>query len=354
MRILIASDSYKGCLTSEEVGRALCRGFALRGIEAGYMALADGGEGTLDAFMATGAYRHVEAQVTGAYGGRVSARYCISTDGRTAVVESAQAVGLALAVGRPDPLRATSRGVGELIYHAAAQGARRIIVGLGGTCTSDAGIGATEALCELYGCVEHPGRLADTPAGRAEIVLASDVGTPLTGSHGAARVFGPQKGADARTVEILEARAAAFAKESLRITGRDMSGEPGAGAAGGLGYALMEYLGARAESGADVVMDACGFDSALPGADVVVTGEGKSDTQTLMGKLPARVLARCRIAGKPVWLISGAVENLKELLEAGFDRIYASTPQGVPLSEALTSRIATGYLERLAEQITAV
>lgn len=351
MRILAASDSFKGCLTSEEVGRALCRGFALRDIEAVYMALADGGEGTLDAFMATGGYRQTVAQVTGAFGGRVPARYCISADGRIAVVESAQAVGLAVAAGRLDPLHATSRGVGELIYHAAEQGVECIIAGLGGTCTSDAGIGAVEALCELYGCMGHPERLADTPAGRIEIVLASDVDTPLTGPHGAARVFGPQKGADARTVELIEARAEAFAEWSLRITGRDMSGVAGAGAAGGLGYALMEYLDARCESGADVVMDACGFDSALSGADVVVTGEGKSDSQTLMGKLPARVLARCRNAGKPVWLVSGAVENRKELLEAGFERIYASTPPGVPLAEAIAARTATGYLERLAAQI---
>lgn len=331
--ILVACDSYKGCLSSREVNEAVGRALAA---SAGRTALvrelemSDGGEGMLDAFLhAMGGRRHTVA-VHDALMRPVEAAYGLA-DGGVAIIETAQAAGLCrIEPPLRNPMRATTWGVGELIADAYRRGARRFIIGLGGSATSDCGIGMLRALDKLW----RQMRLDCT------FQLASDVTNPLCGPEGAAHVFAPQKGADSRMVEALDLRSARFAEVCRRHFGRDESRRPGAGAAGGLGYAFMQFFGATACPGAELLFSAVGFDGLLSSARLVITGEGHSDRQTLMGKLPQRVLSHALSRGIPVWLLSGGVSEAPSLLRAGFSRVEAVTPPSLPLAEALKPDVA--------------
>ncbi|HEY6963076.1 MAG TPA: glycerate kinase [Gaiellaceae bacterium] len=287
MLALASPASLKGVLTPAEAAAALASGMRrVDGVEVVELPVADGGEGTIDVLHAALGGRWMAAAVRDAYGRPTSARWLLLPDG-TAAVECAEAVGLARTPER-DPLRATTHGLGELLLATLAMRPRALLVGVGGTATVDGGVGMRAVVASW---------LRGVP-----IRVACDVRNPLLGERGAARVFGPQKGADAAAVAELEARLA-----SLRELA-PYAELPGAGAGGGLGAAFAA-LGAELVDGAGVVLDAIGFDERARGADLVVTGEGTVDTTTLEGKAPGAVIARCGQLGVPCELFGGVVRD---------------------------------------------
>ena len=265
-KIVIACDSYKGCLSSSEVARAAAEGVAevYPDCEIVRLAVADGGEGTVDALVET-LGGHLEcAEVSDPLGRPVKAAYGIAGD--LAIIESAAACGLTLLTKEErNPLITTTKGLGELILAAIDKGCRRFLIGLGGSATNDGGMGMISA----------DGFLEKTRG--MKFTVACDVDTPYIGDHGASRVFGPQKGASEQDVEVLEERLRGYALKILADTGIDVSDMAGAGAAGGLGGAFRAYLGAELKRGVDLVLDQIGFDSIIDGAALVITGEGCSD-----------------------------------------------------------------------------
>ncbi len=334
MKIVVSNDSYKECLSAGEVANTI--GAALRerwpDAEVLELPLADGGEGTLDILTrALGASVRLTT-VHDPLGRPVLARFAMAGD--TAIVESAQAVGLGLlSPAERNPLIASSWGLGELLIAAKAEGCSRIIVTLGGSATCDGG----------KGMLEVPGLEMLKDVG---IELLADVNAPFTGPHGAARVFAPQKGASPEDVEILEERMQAQAARLFEDTGVNVSDLPGAGAAGGIAGALVATFGAVLYNGIDRVLDLVRFDELIRGADLIITGEGKSDAQTLMGKVPMGVLRRVESYnagshgnsfGKQirVALVSGRIEDREGLFSAGFNPIVEVSPRDVPLSTLL-------------------
>ena len=328
-KIVIACDSYKGCLSSSEVARAAAEGVAevYPDCEIVRLAVADGGEGTVDALVET-LGGHLEwAEVSDPLGRPVKAAYGIA--GNLAIIESAAACGLTLLTKEErNPLITTTKGLGELILAAIDKGCRRFLVGLGGSATNDGGMGMISADDFLE------------RARGMKFTVACDVDTPYIGVHGASRVFGPQKGASEEDVEILEERLRGYALKILKDTGIDVSDMAGAGAAGGLGGAFRAYLGAELKRGVNLVLDQIGFDSIIDGADLVITGEGCSDYQTLKGKTAAGVLERAKRKGIPVMLVSGAIRDGQMLRDGGFGIIAAASPQGMSLAEAMRPETA--------------
>ena len=328
-KIVIACDSYKGCLSSSEVACAAAKGVAevYPDCEIVRLAVADGGEGTVDALVET-LGGHLEcAEVSDPLGRPVKAAYGIAGD--LAIIESAAACGLTLLTKEErNPLITTTKGLGELILAAIDKGCRRFLIGLGGSATNDGGMGMISA----DGFLER--------ARGMKFTVACDVDTPYIGAHGASRVFGPQKGASEQDVEVLEERLRGYALKILKDTGIDVSDMAGAGAAGGLGGAFRAYLGAELKRGVDLVLDQIGFDSIIDGADLVITGEGCSDYQTLKGKTAAGVLERAKRKGIPVMLVSGAIRDGQMLRDGGFGIIAAASPQGMSLAEAMRPETA--------------
>ncbi len=349
-KIIIACDSYKGCLTSREVNEAIASGVkewnaedASSGIENVdsedaspeiiCLEMSDGGEGMLDAFLSAMKGERVSIHAHDALMRWIEAEYGIVND--TAIIEIAQTAGLALIEPEQrNPMKATSWGVGEMIMNAYRRGVRHFIVGLGGSATSDCGIGMLKAMGDDWKKIRQ----------ECSFVLASDVTNPLCGENGAAHVFAPQKGADAEMVEMLDARARKFAEVSAKHFGYDRSEVPGAGAAGGLGYAFLQYFGAEVSAGAELLLREIGFDEMIRDADLVITGEGHSDRQTLMGKLPQRILEHVlknkATTDQQIWLVSGGISEKQALLDAGFDQVLAVSPQNMDLEEAMNPEIA--------------
>lgn len=350
-KILLAIDSFKGCLSSEEVEAAFSQALTARGAEVRSLPMSDGGEGMLPAFITALHGQLLQAKVHDPLMRPVTACYGIAPDG-TAVIETAQACGLTyLSAEERNPLVATTYGVGELVTHAVRHGCRRFLIGLGGSGTSDAGKGMLQGLTDSLtpgGTIEDvlKGSLSD-----CHFILASDVRNPLYGPEGAAHIFAPQKGATPAMVEELDRRARQFAEESARRMGRDASFQPGAGAAGGLGYAFLQYLQATTQSGADLLLDLCEFYTLLTHTDLVITGEGHADRQTLMGKLPERVMRRAQAHQVPVWLVAGKASDAESLLNAGFSRVDSLTPDGMPLAEAIRPEVARENIHRWVETV---
>lgn len=328
-KIVIACDSYKGCLSSSEVSGAVAEGVSgvYPDCEVVRLAVADGGEGTVEALVDT-LGGHLEwAEVSDPLGRPVRAAYGVAGD--LAIIESAAACGLTLLTKEErNPLIATTKGLGELILVAVDKGCRRFLIGLGGSATNDGGMGM----------IGVEGFLAKTRGLR--FTVACDVDTPYIGRNGASRVFGPQKGASGQDVEVLEERLRGYALKISEDTGIDVSDMPGAGAAGGLGGAFRAYLGAELKRGVDLVLDQIGFDSVIAGADLVITGEGCSDYQTLKGKTAAGVLERAGRQHIPVALVSGAIRDEKMLKDSGFCIIEAVTPPTMSLEEAMRPETA--------------
>ncbi|MGY1708421.1 glycerate kinase [Geodermatophilus sp. SYSU D00758] len=339
-RVLLAPDKFKGSLPAPEVAAALARGLTRARPDAEVVALpvADGGEGTLAAAVAAG-FTRVPATATGPTGEPVETAWARS--GGTAVVEMADASGLArLPGGRTAPRTATSRGTGELVAAALDAGARRVVLGIGGSATTDGGAGLLQALgvrlLDADGVELGPGGAALERLARvdlaglhpglaeAEVLVACDVDNPLTGAEGAAAVYGPQKGADADDVALLDRCLGRFADVVAAATGRDLRGEPGAGAAGGVGFAALAVLGAALRPGIGLLLELLDFPGHVRGADLVVTGEGSLDEQSLRGKAPVGVARVAREAGAAVVAVCGvrALDDA-QLRAAGFEAAYA-------------------------------
>ena len=294
--------------------------------------VSDGGEGWLEAFehVLGDKVEVIKTTVCDPLLRPVQARYLKADD--LAVIEVAEACGLHLL--KPEernPLLASSRGVGELLSDAIQRGCRHFIIGLGGSAVSDAGRGMVETTPSLRGRVR---------GGSYAFTIATDVTNPLYGPEGAAAVFGPQKGASSEMVTELDKRARAFADENAQRMGFDRSQEAGAGAAGGLGYAFMQFFNAERRSGAELLLEMLHFDELIRDADFIITGEGSADRQTLMGKLPAVILRHARQAGIPCHLLAGQIEDKEALLKAGFASVRSINPPNLPLHEAIRPDVA--------------
>ena len=299
------------------------------------LSLADGGEGTLEVLAHALDARLCEATVSDPLGRPVRAQYGVA--GTTAILEVAQACGLSLL--RPqerNPLIASSRGVGELLMAAYNKGCRHFLVGLGGSAICDGGAG----MMTVPGIRD----LADI-----SIELLCDVDAPFVGPSGAARVFAPQKGASPEDVEVLEGRMLRLAESMREETGADVVNLPGAGAAGGLGGAFMAYFAAEKVSGIGRVLELVHFSKVIKGAALVITGEGKSDAQTLQGKVPFGVLQKAK--GTPVALLSGRIEDREALVAAGFHPVVEVSPRDMPLREALTPSAALRNIQSAVKSL---
>jgi glycerate kinase len=371
VRVVVAPDKFKGSLTAAQVAARLAAGLtrAAPGVEVVQVPVADGGDGTLEAAVSAG-YRRVPVRAEGPTGEPVDTAYA-ERDG-VAVVELADVSGLGrLPGGRPAARAASSYGTGQVLRAALDAGCRRIVLGIGGSASTDGGAGIVQAL---------GGRLLDAsgrevgrggaalaavrsldlaglhPALRqAEVVVASDVDNPLLGPRGAASVYGPQKGAVPADVAALDAALSRWAEAVHRATGIDAAGSPGAGAAGGVGFAAQAVLGARLRPGIDLVLDLVRFREALPRARLVITGEGSLDAQTLHGKAPAGVAAAASSAGIPVVAVAGrSLLTPAELEPAGILAAYPlsdlepdparSMTEAGPLLERVAARVASDWV----------
>lgn len=370
MKIVIAPDSFKGSLTARQAADAIERGVrrATPDVDIISIPMADGGEGTVRALVDATGGRLIPVRVTGPLGEPVAATYGILGDGTTAVIEMAEAAGLHLVGTMPDPLHATTRGVGELILDALGHGAERIIVGLGGSATNDGGAGMAQALGIRL--LDADGR--DLPVGgaaladldridctgldprvtRTPIILASDVTNPLAGPDGASAVFGPQKGATPAMVEQLDQALSHYAAVIHRDTSRSVGIIPGSGAAGGLGAGFLAFTDATMRSGVDLVTETVGLKERAVGADYCFTGEGRIDGQTQYGKTPmgvARAVHEAAPACHVIALAGSLGEDAEQLNALGFAAVFGIQPEAVSLQEALAG--ASWNLERTAEQV---
>jgi glycerate 2-kinase len=369
MRIVIAPDSFKECASALEVAKAVALGFrhVFPTAEILLSPMADGGEGTVDALVAATGGSKLYAEVTGPVGEPVQAAYALLGDGETAVVEMAAASGLALVPrDRRDPRYTTSRGTGELIRCALDAGVKRIIVGLGGSGTNDGGAGMAQALG--YRLLDDTGH--DLPPGGAALYrlsriddrdkhprldhcllqVACDVVNPLCGPHGASHTYGPQKGASPEAVEQLDAALRHFAAVIEAQLGVAVLDTPGAGAAGGLGAGLIAFTGAQLRPGVDLVAEAIGLSSQIAKADLVVTGEGRLDGQTIHGKTPAGVARIARMHRVPVVAIAGALgKGYETAYEAGISAAFSLCRSPMTLDEAIAH--ALPLLSETAEAV---
>ena len=369
-KIVVASDSFKGSLTSMQVASAVEQGIrkVYPECEVIKLSVADGGEGTMDALRATLGGRWVNVKVDDPLGRRMNSAYVILNDARTAVIEMSAASGLTLL--RPEernPMKTSTYGTGEMIADALARGCRRFLVGIGGSATNDGGMGMLSALGfrfldrnghELPGVGESMSEVEDIdvsqvmPAVReAEFVVACDVDSPFCGPSGAAYVFAPQKGAGPQMVEDLDMGMCNLAEVIRRVKGKDIRDIPGSGAAGGLGGGFIAFLDARLERGIEMVLEAIGFDAVIAGADLVITGEGRVDSQTLTGKTPYGIMKRASDQGIKTVVIGGSVklDDGDDISE--FDAVYPTTPPGMPLEEAMRPETAAENIRTAIAEI---
>ncbi|MCH8204987.1 MAG: glycerate kinase [Candidatus Hydrogenedentes bacterium] len=370
MRIVIAPDSFKESASAIEVCVAIETGLrrVWADVEIDAVPMADGGEGTVDALVAATQGRYLEAEVRDPLGEVITARYGILGDGKTAVIEMAAASGLErVPVDRRAPGFTTTFGTGQLMRDAIEQGVARLIVGLGGSATNDAGAGMAQALgyslldadnVELpFGGLalsrldwiedlkKHPG------LAHVEVVGAYDVDNPLCGPEGASFVYGPQKGASPKTVELLDAALRHFGEYVCEEFGLKVLEAPGAGAAGGLGAGLMVFANAVLRPGAEVVAEACRLEQRIEGSDLVITGEGKIDAQTVRGKAPARVVRAAKRKKVPVVAFAGVLgEGAEELREEGVEAFFPICKEGMAREEAMlrTQELLADEAERFA------
>ena len=374
-KIIVAIDSFKGCLTSAEANQAACEGILSKMPDAKVVQVpvSDGGEGFMEAFQTAMGGSIVEVNVKDPLMRTIVAQYLLQGD--TAVIEIAKASGLTLlSPEERNPMVATSYGTGQLVVDAVRKGCKHIIVGLGGSATSDCGIGMLRAIIDslTFGracsrsAIESSSDCSRSIAAFSKggnwddvrelddvrFTIATDVTNPLCGENGAAHVFAPQKGATDEQVLALDARAKRFAEASAKHLGRDCQNNPGAGAAGGLGYAFLQYMNANCRSGIDLLLDTIHFDDLLQDANLVITGEGSADRQTLMGKLPFGILQRAQHHHVPVMLIAGRIADEQLLLDAGFSRVACINSPDLPLEIALQPATAKENIRRtIAEKI---
>ncbi|MTD41199.1 glycerate kinase [Erwinia sp. CPCC 100877] len=371
MKIVIAPDSYKESLPADRVAQAIEKGFREIFPDAEYVSIpvADGGEGTVEAMIAATQGRRMQVQVTGPLSEPVTASWGLSGDRHTAFIEMAESSGLALVpLTRRDPRLTTSRGAGELILAALESGARRIIIGIGGSATNDGGAGMVQALgarlLDVDGHEIGPGGGALASLNRidltcldprlkcCEILVACDVTNPLTGENGASHIFGPQKGADAAMIHQLDQNLAHYATVIKRTLNIDVTRTPGAGAAGGTGAALLAFLGAELKSGVEIVTGALNLEEHIHNCTLVVTGEGRMDSQSVQGKVPIGV---AKVAGKyhkPVIGIAGSLTpDVTVVHQHGIEAVFSVLNGVVTLEEALDNAFDNIY--RTARNVAA-
>lgn len=340
-KIVVAIDSFKGCLSSAAANQAAADGIrsVFPNADIVQIPVSDGGDGFIDAFHAAIGGTFQKVMVRDPLMRFITAEYLLRD--QEAVIEIAQASGLTLlSEEERNPMVATSYGTGQLIADAVKKGVKRIIVGLGGSATSDAGIGMLRALIDTfakYGQFDDITALHDV-----QFTIASDVKNPLCGTIGAAHIFAPQKGASPEMIERLDARAKRFAEVSAKHFGYDCSSDEGSGAAGGLGYAFLQYMHATCRPGIEVVLEAARFSDVVKDANLVITGEGSADSQTLMGKLPLGVLQQS--GNVPVCLIAGSVRDRESLLQAGFSDVRSINPEGISLEKAMRPEVARKHI----------
>lgn len=366
MRVVLAPDKFKGSLTAADVVDALAAGMreVLSGLETIKLPVADGGDGTVAAALSAG-YDKITVDAVGPTGEPVRAPYAL--DGDRAVVELAAVVGLSmLPGGQLDPLGSSTYGLGVVIADAIRRGATTIVVGLGGSASTDGGAGMVQALgARLLDADDHDlelggAALADlaqvdlaplrATLGTVKIVVASDVDNPLLGPNGAAAVFGPQKGAEPQDVQALDGALRHWSELVSHATGRDDTERPGAGAAGGAGYAALAVLDAEIRPGIELILDLIGFQDKVVGADLVVTGEGSLDEQSLAGKAPIGVAHAAAKAGIPVVAVAGRLQlSQQRLQQAGISAAYALSDLEPDPARSITN--AASLLRRLGAHI---
>lgn len=371
MKIVIAMDSFKGSLSSTEAAAAVREGIQASGMDAEIVIkpLADGGEGTAAAFVEGMGAEEIQLTVTGPLGKPVKSSYAVLRETNTAVIETASAVGLTYIPSElRNPLYTTSRGAGELIRDALDRGLRKFVVGIGGSGTNDGGIGMLTALGFSFldregretGCfgrdVAEIDRIdsskADPRLSECTFQIACDVNNPLCGETGASMVFGPQKGATEELAEELDRALLHFSNLVKRDLGKDTADLPGSGAAGGLGYAFRTFLNGSLEPGISIIMEAVGLEEELQNADIVITGEGRLDGQTAMGKAPVGVAKLAAEYGCQVIAFAGAVAPEARLcLEQGIDAYFPIVRGPIRREEAMEKERARRNMKETAEQV---
>ena len=369
MKIVIASDSFKGSMSSLDVATAASAGVieVYPDSEIVSVNVADGGEGTVEAIVDALGGEIVKVQVSDPLGRKIETSYGIA--GETAILEMAAASGLPLlTVEERNPWATSTLGTGEMIMDAIARGCRKFLVGIGGSATNDAGVGMLQAMGFRFydangelitqGCGGMLGSIAriddslvSAAVKESQFTVACDVDTPFCGPEGAAPVFAPQKGADAEMVKRLDEGMASFAKVITEKYAIDIVPVAGAGAAGGMGGAFRAFLGATLKKGIDMVLDAIDFDTTIQGANLVITGEGKVDFQTAKGKTAAGVLNRAKQQHIPVVAIGGCVELCDSLVQMGFAGIYPILEEKVPLEIAMQRDFAMNNVRKTVARI---
>jgi glycerate kinase len=370
VKILIAPDKFKGSLSAREVAENLALGLrdVLRDAKIDILPMADGGDGTAEVICNALGGSWVKCKAHDPLGREIDARYAWIANRKLAVMEMSEAAGMRrLSESERDPLLASTFGVGEMILNAAQKGAREMIVGLGGSATNDGGFGMARAVGfrffsegeqgeekkrELTGAVGELQKLEriEKPKDLSlpKITAAVDVQNPLLGASGATRVFGPQKGASDNKINILERALAKLADVVSKEFGVDYRDEPGAGAAGGLGFGLMSFCGAKIRPGFEVVAEAADLESKMENFDLVITGEGSLDRQTLEGKTPAGIAWLARKLGKPVFAVAGCTDGDRQVREL-FDGVYVLGRPGMSENEKMTR--ATELLREKAQEL---
>lgn len=334
-KVILAFDSFKGCITAAEACSATAKSIhsLLPKVQTIEIPLSDGGEGLVNCIQRLIPTRDISIVVHGPLMEEIEVNYATSTDNLTAYIEMAAAGGLTLVPeNKRNPMITTTYGVGEIISDAIKRGCETIVMGIGGSATCDGGRGMIKALAE-NDCLNR----------KCEFIIACDVTNPLYGPNGAAFVFAPQKGATPQQVTMLDQQLRDFARETeaLGLATLEQAYYPGTGAAGGLGYALLTYLKATLRSGIDIILDVADFDNIVKDADLVITGEGKSDAQTLMGKVPYGVLRHCQKQNIPVWLLSGAIEDPSHNLSSNFALVKSiNERKSLPLSILMLPEVA--------------
>ena len=369
MKILVAPDSFKGSLTAMEAAESIGRGInkADSEIDVDLLPMADGGEGTVQSLVDATEGEIVEKKVTGPLGNKVKAFYGLLGDGETAVIEMAAASGLPLVPeGKQNPLKTTTYGTGELIAAALDAGAQKIIIGIGGSATNDAGVGMAQALgAEI---LDENGEQIDFGGGslnqieqiklenldsrleNVEILAACDVDNPLYGKEGAAYVYAPQKGADPEMVKILDQNLRHFNQIAIKELNKDTNQIPGAGAAGGLGAGLVAFLDAELKAGVKIILDLINFEERLGNVDLVITGEGMLDGQSINGKTPVGVSRSAAEKNIPVIAISGTLgEGVEKVLDHGINSYFSIIDRPAELKEIIEK--SPELLSKLSEQI---
>lgn len=369
-KVVIAIDSFKGSLSSREIADAFESGFRPYHPKCDIckIAIADGGEGTVEALIETLGGEYIEIEVCNPLHRSIKAQYGIIDGGKCAIIEMSAASGLTLlSADERNPLLTSTYGTGEIIADAIKRGCRKFLVGIGGSATNDAGTGMLRALGYRFldnigneligggGILEDIASIDDSQVlsglSECEFIVACDVTNPFYGKQGAAYVFAPQKGADKAMVERLDRGLRNFARIVALHNGTDIAEMEGAGAAGGLGGGMKALLNTKLMRGIDMVLSAIDFNNIIIGADLVITGEGHLDYQTIMGKAPNGILRAATEQHIPTIAIGGGVTWCEELRTSGFDAIEVVTPEGMSLEEAMKPEVTKESIRLTAERI---